>query len=331
MSCTIVGLALCALVLIFATPMAYATNVSVQYFHMSGCSDCEVTDQIVRQAELKFDNVSFEWVDTSTTEGLHRWERYGFTEVPAIVINNETRIDKGEINGKNLSVALNEYLKKGSVNSYGTSRADLSIPLAYSMGLFSGFSPCLMAILGFILAYTAGTGKGTRDGMIRASAFGLGLVTAYIMLGVILLALGKSLMGFWIVSILAGAVSVLMGLNLLGIIQAPITLDGYVRRTAQKYVGSMTGLFALGILFSMVKVPCAAPFMLVLIDRLLTSGMIEAAPSLIAFALGVLTPFLVISIVGGYILSERVRSYKKQIQSISGIALISIGILIIFI
>jgi cytochrome c biogenesis protein CcdA len=303
----------------------------VEYFHMSRCGDCAIIDPMVRQIEHDYSDIAVEWVDVDTVDGLHRWERYGFVEVPAIVINNETRISKEEISRENLSVALNAYLNNSTVSGSGTRQADLSVPFAFSMGVFSGFSPCLMAILGFILTYTAGTSRGTRDGMICASVFGLGLVTAYIMLGIILLALGKSLMGFWIVSIVAGAVSVLMGLNLLGITRVPVTMDGYVRRTAQKYVGSMAGLFALGILFSMVKVPCAAPFMLLLVDQLLTSSMIAAVPSLIAFAVGVLTPFLVIGLAGGYALSERVRSYKKQIQSVSGMTLIFIGIWIAFI
>jgi len=76
----------------------------------------------------------------------------------------------------------------------------------------------------------------------------------------------------------------------------------------------------------MVKVPCAAPFLFVLINEMLTMATIDSILLLLAFAVGVLTPFIVIGLVGGYALSERVRSYRVYIKSISGVVIILLGI-----
>jgi cytochrome c biogenesis protein CcdA len=194
------------------------------------------------------------------------------------------------------------------------------------MGVFSGFSPCLMAMLGFILSYTAGASRGLRDGMGRAMVFGMGLVTAYILLGVCMLAFGKSLVGVGAMSMIAGIVSILIGLNMLGVLKTPVTLDGYVKRSAKKHAGNMVGLFFLGVLFSMVKVPCAAPFLLVLTSEMLATTSLNSVFILLAFSVGVLTPFMVIGLVGGYALSERVRSYKDYIRMVSGIIIIILGV-----
>ncbi|WP_174590096.1 cytochrome c biogenesis protein CcdA, partial [Methanocella conradii] len=289
---------LCLFIVAEVTP-ANAQNVSVQYFHMPGCDDCAKADTIVEELEQNYgtnDAVTFRLIDVSTRDGLDQWQKFGFAEVPAIVINNETRISKENITVKNLNASINAYLND-SVGLADSSLDAWGVPLAFSMGVFSGFSPCLMAILGFILSYTAGTSRGMRDGMSRAVVFGIGLVAAYILLGVCILVYGKSLFGVGAVSVIAGVVSILIGLNMLNILKMPITLDDYVKKSAKNYVGSWMGLFFLGVLFSMVKVPCAAPFLLVLISETITMATVDGVLMLFAFAVGVLAPFMVIGLI----------------------------------
>ncbi|MDI6898188.1 cytochrome c biogenesis protein CcdA, partial [Methanocella conradii] len=156
--------------------------------------------------------------------------------------------------------------------------------------------------------------------------FGIGLVTAYIMLGVCMLVYGKSLFGVGAISIIAGIISVLIGLSMLGILKIPVTLDDYVKGLAKNCVGSWMGLFFLGVLFSMVKVPCAAPFLFVLISETIKMKMVDGVLLLLAFAVGVLAPFMVIGLVGGYALSRRVRSYRNYMRMASGIIIILLGV-----
>lgn len=183
-----------------------------------------------------------------------------------------------------------------------------------------------MAILGFILTYTAGTSNGVKDGMSRAMVFGLGLLTTYIFMGLYLVTMGKSFIGIKYASILAGVISILIGLNMIGVVNVPLKFDDYFKMSARRYVGTWTGLFFLGVLFSVVKVPCSAPFLLVLVNNMLTTGTLNNILLLLTFSTGILTPFLAIGLIGGYTLSERVRSYRTYIKMLSGVILVLLGV-----
>ncbi len=334
------ALVIICLYLIFI-PVVYADPVTIQYFHQKGCHDCKVSDPIVDRIETQYknNNVIISRIETSTADGFNQWNKYGFLEVPAIVINNETKIPKEEITEERLRASINEYLANGKKDANHTAEdikrdeqnngyinTNLNLPFAYSLGLFVGFSPCLMAILGFLLSFTAGTSSSTKNGMIRAIVFGLGLVSSYIVLGLCLLSFRKSIPSLEGFSYITGIIIILIGLNLLGILKSPVALDNYFQNSARKYAGTLGGVFFLGILFSFIKVPCTAPLLLVLLNKTITSGTVNNLILLLAFSAGVLTPFIGVGLIGGYTLSKQIRSYKIYLKKISGIALILLGL-----
>jgi cytochrome c biogenesis protein CcdA len=306
---------------------ANAQSTEIEYFYMPGCQDCELTDPLIKNISEGYHgyNITIEWADVTRSSNLLRWEKYGFTEVPALVINGSIKISKENLTEENLKLIIVSQLALDTLSNTYYQGTGLTFIIALSMGLFSGFSPCLMAILGFILVYNAGSVRNMKDSMGRALVFGIGLTSAYILLGMILLVSGKSLMGAWGTSIVAGIVSIIIGLNMLGVFNLPVKIDDYLRRTTRKYVGSWTGLFFLGILFSMVKVPCAAPFLLVLIDQALAMTTLNSILLLLTFAVGVMMPFIIIGLIGGYTSTVRVRSYRSYIKTISGIIIILLG------
>ncbi len=320
---TITVLTVIYLSLIF-TPIAYANPITIQYFHQKGCHDCEITDPIVDRIETQYNNsIIITRIETSTADGFNQWNKYGFLEVPAIVINNKTKIPKEEITKEKLKTSINEYLLEEEKNTKNSTEnilekeqyneyinTDLNLPFAYSLGFFAGFSPCLMAILGFLLSFTAGTSSSTKNGMVRAVIFGLGLVSSYIVLGLCLLSFRKSIPSLEGFSYITGLIIILIGLNLMGILKSPVALDNYFQNSARRYAGTLGGIFFLGILFSFVKVPCTAPMLLVLLNKTITSGTANNLILLLAFSAGVLTPFIGISLIGGYALSKQIRSYK---------------------
>jgi cytochrome c-type biogenesis protein len=334
----ILKLAVICLYLSF-TSTACAEPISIQYFHQKNCHDCEVTDPIVDQIEAQYNNsIIITRIETSTADGFNQWNKYGFLEVPAIVINNETKIPKEEITEEKLKTSINERLleeKKNTKNSTENTpnkeqyneyiNTDFNLPFAYSLGFFAGFSPCLMAILGFLLSFTAGTSSSTKNGMVRAMIFGLGLVSSYLVLGLCLLSFRKSIPDLENFSFITGIIVILIGLNLLGLLKPPVALDNYFQNSARKYAGTLGGIFFLGILFSFVKVPCTAPMLLVLLNKTITSGTANNLILLLTFSAGVLTPFIGIGLIGGYTLSKQIRSYKIYLKKISGFVLILLG------
>jgi cytochrome c-type biogenesis protein len=322
-------------------PMVYADRVTVQYFHEKGCMDCEITDPIIDKIanHYKNDSVFISRIETSTTNGFNQWNKYGFVEVPAIVINNETKIPKEKITEEKLRTSIDGYLAKGKNNVGNTSEdirreeqnngyinTNLNLPFAYSLGFLAGFSPCLIAILGFLLSFTAGTSSSMKNGMIRATIFGLGLVSSYIVLGLVFLSFRKSIPSQGFFSYITGMIIIIIGFNLLGILKSPISLDNLFHNSARKYAGTMSGVFFLGVLFSFIKVPCTAPLLLVLLNKTITSGTVDNLTLLLAFSAGVLTPFIGVGLIGGYTLSNQIRSYKIYIKKLSGIALILFGL-----
>ena len=187
-----------------------------------------------------------------------------------------------------------------------------------------------MAILGFLLSFTAGTSNSAKSGMIRATVFGLGLVGSYLVLCLCLLSFRKSIPDLESFSFVTGVVVILIGLNLLGILKSPVALDNYFQNSARRYAGTLGGIFFLGILFSFVKVPCTAPMLLVLLNKTITSGTANNLILLLAFSAGVLTPFIGIGLIGGYTLSKQIRSYKIHLKKISGFVLMLLGLWIMF-
>jgi cytochrome c biogenesis protein CcdA len=327
-------------------PNVYANPVTIQYFHQKGCHDCEVTDPIITKISMEYNNkVNVLKIETSTVDGFNQWKKYAFLEVPAVVVNNKTKIPKEEITEEKLKTLIDEYLveeenknnteytteevtKNEQSNEYITT--NLNLPFAYSLGFFAGLSPCLMAILGFLLSFTAGTSNNVKNGIIRAFLFGLGLVSSYLLLGLCLLAFRKSIPNSEYFSFITGSIVSLIGLNVLGIVKSPVVLDNYFQNSAKKYASTLGGVFLLGILFSFVKVPCTAPLLLVLLNKTITNGTINDISLLLAFSGGVLTPFIGIGLIGGYTLAKQVRSYRTYLKKISGFVLILFGLWMMF-
>lgn len=311
--------------LLLSIPISAAQPLYIEYFHQTGCHDCEITDPIIEQIEKQYENIEIVRIDVINSEGFNQWNQYGFIEVPAVVINNETKIPKEEITEENLRISIDKYLEDNKPENQHIN-SDLNIPFAYSLGLFAGLSPCLMAILGFLLSFTAGTGESARRGMERAVVFGVGLMASYLTIGVGLLVFKKTLPDMELFSVVTGIIVIGIGLYLMGLFSLPMSLDKYFQNTARKHVGTIGGLFFLGVLFSLVKVPCTVPMVLVLLNKTFTEGTIGDLALLFAFSLGVLTPFLGIGLVGGYTLSKRVREHRRYLKLISGISLVLLGL-----
>ncbi len=330
------------LVLISGISPAFAKSVDIEYFYQTGCNDCQKIDVVINQIDAKYEKIHIIRTDVMTVEGFNRWEQYDFREVPAIVINNETKIPKDEINEDRIKKSINEYLNNKENISESTIKnikenehddefisANLNIPFAYSLGLFAGLSPCLMAILGFLLSFTAGTSESVRNGITRATIFGIGLVTSYLLIGIGLIVFKKSMPNIEVFSSITGIIVIVIGLYLVGLLKAPLSLEDFFHNTARKHASTVGGLFLLGVLFSLVKVPCTLPMLLVLLNKTVSQGTIGDLSLLLVFSLGVLTPFVGVGLIGGYTLSKSIRDYRKHVKLVSGIVLILLGLWIL--
>ncbi|MBP2147186.1 cytochrome c biogenesis protein CcdA [Methanofollis sp. W23] len=312
-------------------PTVDASVIQLEYFHAPRCLECEDTSPIISDLEEIYgESLNVEKIDVNTPDGWERWHQYGFFEVPAVVVNSTIKIPREEITEENVRVAIRQSLS-GTEEESGPPAISWNIPLAYSLGLFSGFSPCLMAILGFILVYVTGSCKGLRSSLMNSLIFGMGLVAAYIIMGCCVLLVGISLGRFGpYLSVAAGLITILAGVSLTGLITFPVTTNNFIDSSVRKYSTSLAGLFLLGMLFSIVKAPCAAPMILILLSKILIDGTIQDLSLLLIFGLGVLTPFIGIGIFGGYVSLSKIREYREIMKVSSGIILIGFGVWLLF-
>jgi cytochrome c biogenesis protein CcdA len=205
--------------------------------------------------------------------------------------------------------------------------------LAFSMGFFSGFSPCLMAMLAFILTYSTGTSEGLKSGISRTFVFGLGLMTAIMIIGILVLMLQLPLFPIMTylhaVTCVSSILMIIVGLNLMDILKLPISTKPFIQRLAGKFGYTLLGLFFFGILFFFVKVPCAFPFFILLLANIAVGATLVNLSLFLAFSLGLLVPVLGVGIISGGApkLARNIREkHRLKIRALSGLILIGYAV-----
>lgn len=147
------------------------------------------------------------------------------------------------------------------------------LALAFSFGFLETFSPCLIALLSFILSYTVGKTTHFRESVLQIMTFGTGFVSAAVFLG---LTVGLLLISMptlhsilvWIVCILALLLGLdLLGFNVLRFLNIKFEMKSLVKRLARKYVFTHAVLL-LGFLFYFLD-PYIAPIFISMLPLLL--------------------------------------------------------------
>jgi len=330
-----------------------------------GCDTCprdpdeqRVTQDVILPIETAYGaQVLIERVDLATTQGREKWldlkSIYGGLDLPrpTLVVYptafvNSTLVKQDTIGDpitkEWLSGTIDQYLGKidtnpfkpvvGSLQQFFSSGAGL----AFSMGFINGFSPCLLAMLAFILTYSTGTSKGLKSGTGRAFIFGLGLVAAVIITGTAFLLLQVPLAPTmvylhsftWIAAILM----ILVGLNLMGLLRLPVSNKLFTHVLAGRVPASSIGLFSFGIVFFFLKAPCAFPLFLLLLANIVFAANFASFGLFVAFSLGLLVPFLAVGIIGGgapELARKILQKHRDQIRAFSGLILIGYSALLL--
>ncbi len=206
------------------------------------------------------------------------------------------------------------YLARGSVIRpvQVKKEARFSQPLVFALGAISGFNPCLIALVSFFFA--TATKTELKSVARRIGLISLGLIYAYIIF-FSLIASNPAVMGS-LVSLTWLIALILIGMGLLYFVE--VGQDIYSRKwgggssiepkvplfkTPQpvknfldtaRSTNSPVYDFVLGVIFSLIKLPCIALFLLILLVNSVTPLM-----DIIIFTLGVATPIIVIGLLIG--------------------------------
>ena len=217
---------------------------------------------------------------------------------------------------------------------------EISFLVAFSAGLLSFLSPCVLPLVPVYLASLAGPeifdAKVTRKRMpifLHSLSFVIGFSIVFTILGA-----GAGLAGFAIsahlvvIRQIAGSLLIVFGLFMFAALKVP-WLNFEKRLTlSQSITTGYLRSFLTGGIFSVAWTPCVGPILGGILTLALGSETAWQGAYLLAiYSLGLGLPFLIMGIAFDSItpLLKRIRRYSTAIYIISGLLLIAVGILIL--
>lgn len=217
---------------------------------------------------------------------------------------------------------------------------NISIIVAFSAGLLSFLSPCVLPLVPVYLASLAGPEIfDDRATVIRlpiflhSLSFVAGFSLIFVTLGAIAGLTGFAInLSFVLLNKISGSLLIAFGIFILAALKVPWL--NYEKRFTPS-LGKTTGYlrsFLIGASFSLAWTACVGPILGGILAIALNSATAWHGAYLLAFfSLGLGLPFLIIGVAFDSIapLLKRIHRYSKLIYIISGLLLIVIGILIL--
>lgn len=222
-----------------------------------------------------------------------------------------------------------------SVSLYANT-SGIFIPLmlvsAFAAGIVASLSPCSLGILPLIIGYVGGYSKeGNKKLFIQMLSFSLGLSIVLSIIGILCAISGRAFTSVAspVVMIIFASFIILLGLNLLGIID--IHFPSFIKKMPQNKTGGLFLLpFTVGIFFALAASPCASPLLAsIMAIAAISSNIFFAIALLFSFALGQCIIIIVLAIFTSTIKHlSAIAKYSSLLLKISGIILIAAGIYI---
>jgi cytochrome c-type biogenesis protein len=219
---------------------------------------------------------------------------------------------------------------------------NISYVVAFTAGLLTFLSPCLLPIIPSFIAYITGISLGDindpdkknairRKTLTHSLCFVIGFSLIFILLGLTATFIGKTLFRYQkLIQIAGGLLIILFGLYLTGLLKFDFLgkeLKIRFRSEGASYLGS----FVIGVTFAAAWTPCAGP---ILGSILLLAGtkvsVTEGAKLLSVYSLGIALPFLITALLINTFVAylNKLKKLISVVNIISGIFLILVGILI---
>jgi cytochrome c-type biogenesis protein len=213
--------------------------------------------------------------------------------------------------------------------------ASLGLLLAFSAGLLSFVSPCVLPLIPSYLTFVTGVGfdelgSSRRAAFVHATLFVLGFTLIFVALGASATVLGRVLIAYrvWITRA-GGALIVLFGLYLLGVVRVAAFDRERRVHLANKPVGYL-GSVLVGVAFGAGWTPCLGPILgAILTYTAAAADLSRGLPLLLAYSLGLAMPFLLAAVAVERFLETvtRFRPHLARVSQVSGALLVIVGVL----
>ncbi len=221
--------------------------------------------------------------------------------------------------------------------------ADVNIFVAFTAGIFSFLSPCVLPMIPSYLSFISGVSLEEMRSVEVAShirkrvllnslAFISGFSLVFISLG----ASVSFLAGFFLsyrslIRVLGGIFILAVGIYLLGVVKFPV-LDRYLQFHLKNKPGGYLGSALVGITFGAAWIPCVGPILGAILTLAATSSEIGRGIFYLAtYAAGLALPFFLsaVAVNSFFEFSQKFRRYVQAVHVTAGIFLIIVGLLLI--
>lgn len=211
----------------------------------------------------------------------------------------------------------------------------LSLFVAFTAGLLSFLSPCVLPLVPSYVTFITGMGlddvsRARRTALVHASLFVLGFTFIFVALGAGASAFGQLLREYrvWIARV-GGVLMVLMGLWMLGVIRMGALQQERRIHLSDKPLGYL-GTVVVGIAFGAGWTPCLGPTLgAILLLAANESELAKGITLLIAYSLGLAVPFLLSALLLDRFLGffQKFKHNIGRVNRVAGILLVLVGIL----
>ena len=216
---------------------------------------------------------------------------------------------------------------------------DVGVLIAFSAGVFSFLSPCVLQLVPSYLTFVTGMsledlqeGVNRKTTLIHSVLFVAGFSLVFIVLGASASFLGQFFRAYevWIARI-GGLVIIALGLHLAGVFRLMPLLQERRLHLADKPAGYL-GTLGVGMAFGAGWTPCIGPVLGAILTYGFSQDTMWAGVGLLAvYSLGLAIPFLVSALALNWFLGafKRFRRWIPVVEKASGLLLILLGILLL--
>jgi len=196
-------------------------------------------------------------------------------------------------------------------------------PVAFVGGLVASLSPCILGMLPLNLSYIGASKLTSRTAALSvATMFVFGVVVVNVALGLVSSLFFALFVQYRApVNIAVGALTVLMGLWLAGLVRLPTP------QIATR-IPTGAGSFVVGLVFALIASPCASPILVFILGVVsLTGSPVRAVGAMTLYAVGYTFVLFLASLFAGIAAaSRRVLAHAELASRIAACALVVIGI-----
>jgi cytochrome c-type biogenesis protein len=217
----------------------------------------------------------------------------------------------------------------------------LGVAVAFSAGLFSFLSPCVLPLFPSYISFITGmsvadltadlSAAARRRVLLHAVAFVLGFSMVFVALGASFSAVGQFLLDYRdAIRKVGGALIVLFGLYIAGVLKLALlgrTTQWQIREKPAGYLGSL----AVGVTFAIGWTPCVGPILGAILSLAGTAETVgRGVGLLVAYSAGLGVPFLLSALALGPFLRffKRYRPFIPVVERAAGVILVAVGVLV---